>query len=227
MILHHNRYPSDFKGLKNPVEMVSWDDCQEFVEKLNAKVGVGKFSLPTEAQWEYACRAGSTTRYCFGDDESGLGEYAWYAANSKSKTHLLGETHPVGEKKPNAFGLYDMHGNVWEWCQDWYDGDYYANSPTDDPAGPVTGSDRVYRGSCWIIPARCCRSSATLFRSEEPPHCGQSWAACNREVPRSNRLVDNSKAVNRMVGALVRIGKGISVAFRSAKESGLRRDNPA
>ena len=137
--------PSHFKGPKNPVEQVSWDDCQASLTKLNAKVRPGgKFALPTEAQWEYACRAGSTTRYCFGDEESRLGEYAWYGANSGSKTH------PVGEKKPNAWGLHDMHGNVWEWCQDWYDGGYYANSPTDDPMGPATGSLRVYRGGCWL-----------------------------------------------------------------------------
>ena len=146
--------PSRFKGPKNPVEHVSWDDCQQFLEKLNAKVGGGGSSqLPTEAQWEYACRAGSTTRYCFGDEESGLGEYAWYDANSGSKTH------PVGEKKPNAWGLYDMHGNVWEWCQDWYDGGYYANSPTDDPTGPPGGSVRVLRGGSWHDAARCCRSA--------------------------------------------------------------------
>ena len=108
--------PSYFKRPKNPVEQVSWEDCRGFVKKLNGKVGGGTFPLPTEAQWEYACRAGSTTRYCFGDEESGLGEYAWYEANSDSKTH------PVGGMKRNAWGLYDMHGNVWEWCQDWYDG---------------------------------------------------------------------------------------------------------
>ena len=137
--------PSHFKGPKNPVEQVSWDDCQQFLEQAQreGRPRGGKFQLPTEAQWEYACRAGSTTRYCFGDDESELGEYAWYDANSGSKTH------PVGEKKPNAWGLYDMHGNVWEWCQDWYDGGYYANSPTDDPTGPATGSDRVFRGGGW------------------------------------------------------------------------------
>jgi formylglycine-generating enzyme required for sulfatase activity len=147
-------------GPMNPVEYVSWVDCQEFLEKLNAKSlpGEGNFQLPTEAQWEYACRAGSTTRYCFGDEESGLGEYAWYHGNSDDKTH------PVGEKKPNAWGLYDMHGNVWEWCQDWYDGGYYANSRTDDPTGcswesPSGGSYRVRRGGGWRTSARDCRSA--------------------------------------------------------------------
>ena len=137
--------PSHFKGLKNPVECVSWNDCRQFLEKLNAKIGTqgGRFILPTEAQWEYACRAGSTTRYYFGDDESALGEYAWYDANSGNTTH------PVGGKKPNAWGLYDMHGNVWEWCQDWYDAGYYAKSALDDPMGPATGSIRVFRGGDW------------------------------------------------------------------------------
>ncbi len=156
-----SHYPS--KGPKNPVESVSWDDCQQFLKKLNERFrrphpgppseGEGEFRLPTEAQWEYACRAGSTTKYCFGDEESGLGEYAWYAANSGSKTH------PVGEKKPNAWGLYDMHGNVWEWCQDWYDGGYYGKSATDDPTGPDTGSDRVIRGGFLPIYAWSCHSA--------------------------------------------------------------------
>ena len=146
--------PSKFKGPKNPMEQVSWDDCQQFLEKLNAKVGTqgGKFVLPTEAQWEYACRAGSTSRYCFGD-LSGLGEYAWYDKNSGNKTH------PVGEKKPNAWGLHDMHGNVWEWCQDSYDSSYYAKSPRDDPPGAATGSNRVCRGGSWFTPAWGCRSA--------------------------------------------------------------------
>ncbi len=147
--------PSHFKGPKNPVEMVSWDDCQQFLGKLNAKAGsgAGKFQLPTEAQWEYACRAGSKTKYCFGDDESKLGEYAWYDANSGNKTH------PVGEKKPNAWGLYDMHGNVWEWCQDWWKDGYYKESRVDDPTGAATGSSRVLRGGSWGNPARGCRSA--------------------------------------------------------------------
>ena len=147
--------PSHFKGPKNPVEEVSWDDCQQFLDKLNKRQGnpAGKFVLPTEAQWEYACRAGSKTRYCFGDDASKLDEYAWYEKNSDDKTH------PVGEKKPNAWGLYDMHGNVWEWCQDWYDDGYYAKSPTDDPTGPATGSDRVVRGGSWRTRRGDCRSA--------------------------------------------------------------------
>ncbi len=147
--------PSHFQGPKNPVECVSWEDCQEFLKKVNAKTGTrgGNLVLPTEAQWEYACRAGITTKYCFGDDESMLGEYAWYEKNSAKKTH------PVGQKKPNAWGLYDMYGNVWEWCQDWFDGDYYANSPSDDPAGPSRGSSRVYRGGSWDYHAWRCRSA--------------------------------------------------------------------
>jgi formylglycine-generating enzyme required for sulfatase activity len=147
--------PSYFKGPKNPVETVSWDDCREFLKKLNAKLGTqrGKFVLPTEAQWEYACRAGSTTRYCFADDEVRLGDYAWYAENSD------GKPHPVGEKKPNAWGLYDMHGNVCEWCRDWVDDGYYARSPTDDPSGPATGLVRVVRGGGWKIDSRGWRSA--------------------------------------------------------------------
>ena len=147
--------PSRFKGPKNPVEQVSWEVCQQFLGKLNAKVrpAGGKFQLPTEAQWEYACRAGSKTRYSFGDDASKLGEYAWYEKNSD------GKTHPVGEKKPNAWGLYDMHGNVWERCQDWYEDRYYAHSPMDDPTGAATGSNRVLRGGGWDLLAWRCQSA--------------------------------------------------------------------
>jgi formylglycine-generating enzyme required for sulfatase activity len=154
--------PSYFKGPKNPVEQVSWEDCQKFLGKLNAKsaAGGGKFQLPSEAQWEYACRAGSKTKYCFGDDESKLGEYAWYAADSGRKTH------PVDEKKPNAWGLYDMHGNTFEWCQDWWKDGYYKESPVDDPTGPATGAIRVDRGGSWFDPPRNCRSA---YRSYDVP----------------------------------------------------------
>jgi formylglycine-generating enzyme required for sulfatase activity len=145
--------PSHFKGPKNPVEQVSWDDCQQFLVKLNAKSGGqgSKFVLPTEAQWEYACRAGSTGKFCFGDDEKQLGEYAWYKVNSGDKPQ------PVGEKKPNIFGLHDMHGNIWEWCQDWY-GEYGAEA-VRDPSGPTTGSIRVYRGGSWDDGGRYCQSA--------------------------------------------------------------------
>jgi formylglycine-generating enzyme required for sulfatase activity len=147
--------PSYFTGDANrPVEQVSWDDAVEFCRKLSEKEG-RTYRLPTEAEWEYACRAGSTTRYCSGDDEVSLGEYAWYEDNSGPGVG----THPVGEKRPNAWGLYDMHGNEWEWCQDWDDDGYYAKSPVDDPRGPGTGSDRVCRGGCWHDPAGPCRSA--------------------------------------------------------------------
>ena len=133
--------PSNFKGEGNlPVEMVSWDDCQGFLKKLNEKMPGKEFRLPTEAEWEFACRAGSTTEYCFGDDESILEQYAWYSNNSNSKTH------PVGGKKPNAWGLYDMYGNVWEWCNDYYGDKYYESSPAEDPKGADSSDVRVLRG---------------------------------------------------------------------------------
>lgn len=141
-------------GPDAPVENVSWDDCQTFLTKLCQKEGVarGTYRLLTEAQWEYACRAGSQGVYCFGDSASGLGEYAWYR-------NIMGSTHPVGQKRPNAFGLYDMHGNVWEWCQDWYDSGYYSGSPASDPLGPGSGDGRVNRGGSWYADAVGCRSA--------------------------------------------------------------------
>jgi len=160
--------PSNVQDPKNPVDSVTWDDCQTFLVKLNAKAGGqdGKFALPTEAQWEYACRAGSTTRYCFGDSESQLGDYAWYEVNS------AGRAHPVGEKKPNAWGLYDMHGSVWEWCQDWYDDAYYARSPTDDPTGPISGLEAVVRGTGHNV-AMGCRSALRSANKPGQTNSGQ------------------------------------------------------
>jgi formylglycine-generating enzyme required for sulfatase activity len=159
--------PSSLVGPKNPVEMVSWDDCQRFLAKLNANFSrrEGRFALPTEAQWEYACRAGNTSRFCCGDDESQLGEYAWYKANSD------GKTHPVGQKQPNPWGLYDTHGNVWEWCADWCDESYYAKSPTDDPVGPSEGSGRVARGGSWRSVTRYCRSASRGYGGPERRFC--------------------------------------------------------
>ncbi len=147
--------PSHFKscGPGCPVETVSWEDAQEFIRRMNRNVpGVG-FRLPTEAEWEYACRAGSRSRYHFGDEDAGLSTYAWFRENSKSKTH------PVAQKVPNAWGLYDMHGNVWEWCEDWY-APYADENEVVDPKGPAQGSDRVLRGGSWHYSAGSCRSAS-------------------------------------------------------------------
>lgn len=134
--------PSKFKGDDLPVEQATWEDAQEFVRKLNAKEGTDKYRLPTEAEWEYACRAGNEGKWTFGNDESSLGEYAWYSGNSG------GKTQPVGKKRPNAWGLYDMHGNVYEWCQDLF-GVYSSISPKVDPKGPSRGEERILRGGSW------------------------------------------------------------------------------
>ena len=144
--------PSHFKGARNPVEQVSWNDAQEFSRKVSRRTGK-TVRLPTEAEWEYACRAGSRTPFCSGDSDNQLGEYAWYRENSGT------ETHAVGTKKPNAWGLYDMHGNVCEWCLDWYDSDYYKNSPMNDPTGPWAGTARVLRGGSWLFTPGECRSA--------------------------------------------------------------------
>jgi formylglycine-generating enzyme required for sulfatase activity len=141
------------KGDDLPVESVSWNDVQEFISKLNAKEGSDTYRLPSEAEWEYACRAGSTKKYCFGDDSSKLGEYAWYIDNCDYGGH------PVGKKKPNDWGLYDMHGNVWEWVQDkWHDD--YSGAPSDGSVWEGgDNSDRINRGGGGGFSARCCRSA--------------------------------------------------------------------
>ena len=145
--------PSNFSECDPcPVEHVSWKDVQEFIRRLNGVVGSSVYGLPTEAEWEYACRAGSTTAFYFGDDEKQMNTYAWFTGNSE------GKTHPVGQKQPNAWGLYDMHGNVREWCQDW-DGTYPAY-PVTDPKGASDGSYRVYRGGSWYYYARYSRSAS-------------------------------------------------------------------
>jgi formylglycine-generating enzyme required for sulfatase activity len=144
--------PSRFTGdATRPVENVSWEDVQEFIRRLNTKEGGATYRLPTEAEWEYAARAGTTTAYSFGNDKGQLSQYAWYGDTSGS------QTHPVGTLKPNAWGLYDMHGNVWEWVQDWY-GPYTAAAAVD-PAGPSSGSYRVNRGGSWRYLTSHCRSA--------------------------------------------------------------------
>ncbi len=136
--------PSKFEDVDHPVEKISWYNVQDFIEKLNEKTGK-YYRLPTEAEWEYAARSGGFKEEWAGtNSESEIGEYAWYRKNS-AKTG----THSVAGKKPNALGLYDMMGNVWEWCSDWYDRNYYETSPAKDPEGPAEGSTRVLRGGGW------------------------------------------------------------------------------
>jgi formylglycine-generating enzyme required for sulfatase activity len=161
------RDPSRWKGPRNSVEMVSWDEANDFCTKATTELRRRKLladgeviRLPSEAEWEYACRAGSTTRYAFGDEADGLKEYAWFNGNSK------GEDPPVGKKKPNAWGLYDMHGYVWEWCADaWHP--TYQGAPTDGSARQARdAAERVLRGGSWADGADACRSA---FRHHLPP----------------------------------------------------------
>ena len=141
---------SNSKGFDHPAVGIRWAVAVEFCKKLSERE-FETFRLPTEAEWEYACRAGSMTIYSFGDVSSSLDQHAWFNSNSSHSTH------PVGQKKPNAFGLHDMHGNVWEWCCDWYD-DYLEDS-TVDPTGPMDGSSRILRGGSWFCTPGPCRSA--------------------------------------------------------------------
>jgi len=146
--------PSKTKVEDKPVDRVSWNDAQDFIEKLNAKDGGKYFRLPTEAEWEYAARAGSDSDYSFGDSTSSLGNYAWFG-----NLGYKGSSHEVAQKKPNDWGLHDMHGNVWEWVQDWYSPTYYTDSPANNPPGPDVGKYRVYRGGSWVGKATNLRSA--------------------------------------------------------------------
>jgi formylglycine-generating enzyme required for sulfatase activity len=153
-----------------PVEQVSWNEAVAFCEALNrldAKKPTGwKYALPTEAQWEYACRAGVTTPYFFGDADD-LGKYAWYGVNAE------GRTHKVGTRTPNPWGLFDMNGNVWQWCADWHSKDYYARSPQKDPQNSENGRlARVSRGGSWSGGAEWCRAAA---RSAQAPGTRLNW----------------------------------------------------
>jgi formylglycine-generating enzyme required for sulfatase activity len=134
----------------HPVVCVSWSDAAAYCEWLSEWTGE-RYTLPTEAEWEYACRATSETAYCFGDNERQLEQYAWYSSNAEHSTH------PVGRKQPNQWSLHDMHGNVWEWVRDWY-GDY-SEAPQSNPSGPASGANRVIRGGSWGGDAAYCRSA--------------------------------------------------------------------
>ena len=184
-----NRTPSYFKGPSLPVENVSWEDATEFCKKLSELDGKNDYRLPTEAEWEYACRAGTTTRYSCGNELDS--DCAWFQDNSDN------ETHPVGQKLPNGWGLYDMHGNVREWCQDWYGSDYYGESPSDDPTGLSTGSDRANRGGSWRFSVRSCGSA---FRSRYKPDHGDSFLGfrCVLDSVESSPLAEETASLNEL-----------------------------
>lgn len=156
--------PSNLQGAQNPVEMVTWIDCQTFIQQLNTRVSGGGFRLPTESEWEYACRAGTETRFYTGDSTSDLARAGWYDGNADNTTH------PVGQKQSNGFGLYDMHGNVWEWCQDLY-GTYPSGSVTDpiNKVAPSSDEFRVVRGGSCLAPAGYCRSAVRFESISDGP----------------------------------------------------------
>ena len=170
-----NANPSRWKGAKNPVEQIRWSDAVRFCNARSQSEGLKPcydltswkcnfdadgYRLPTEAEWEYACRAGTTTPWFFGNDPSKIGEYAWLDKNSG------GHPHPVGEKKPNPWGLHDICGNVWQWCNDFYGVDYYRSAPRENPQGPGEGKNKVLRGGAWRFSAESLRSG---YRYNENP----------------------------------------------------------
>ena len=167
--------PSKFKGRKNPVEQVRWSDAVRYCNERSRVEGLEPaydlktwtcrfeadgYRLPTEAEWEYAARAGAATAYSFGDSDSKLQQHAWFKVNAR------GKPKPVGQRRPNAWGLHDVHGNVWEWCNDFYKVDYYLEGPKKDPKGPESGKNKILRGGCWNSNADACRSA---YRYNENP----------------------------------------------------------
>ena len=189
-----------WSGYENyPVIYVSWYGANEYAKWIGG-------ALPTEAQWEYACRAGSTTAYCFGDSSDSLGDYAWYDDNSD------GHTHPVGQKKPNAWGLYDMHGNVWEWCADWYDSSLYEDET--DPTGPTSGPSvikdiHVMRGGCKICCVDC-RSASRHYTSAGATYANIGFRVC---FPASYIELDNYNEIIGAVGGTITVNINASGAY--------------
>ena len=165
MIMGDTPAKSDPGGANHPVDHVSWNECQQFIMALNKQEKSRRYRLPSEAEWEYACRAGSDSALTNGDithmgceHDPNLNRVGWYCGNTEEMTQ------PVGKKEPNAWGLHDMHGNAWEWCQDWYE--KYPEGQSLNPKGPPAGSSRVFRGGGWGLTARTCRSA---FRDKYAP----------------------------------------------------------
>ena len=193
--------PSKRKDPKNPVERTQWTDAARFCNKCSELDGLTPcydlstwqcnfaadgYRLPTEAEWEYACRAGNNGKYCFGDSESELAQYAWL------KPHSQGKPQPVGQKLPNHWGLLDVHGNVWQWCNDWYSESYYAESPAENPQGPATGKMRVLRGGAWDATPDKCRSA---YRYKEfPVYSDACFGADSYGFRRAKNAASNGKS---------------------------------
>jgi len=177
--------PSHWQDPRRPVESISWHDCQEFIRRLNERYAEGLlFRLPTEAEWEYACRAGTETLFHFGETIS-TNQVNYRGTQFFNNAPPVGtpkKSLPVGSFSPNAWGLYNMHGNVREWCSDWYTADYYARSPLDDPAGPATGMKRILRGGNWGEEASYCRSAARYYYA--PSSSLNRWGMRVVAVPR-------------------------------------------
>jgi hypothetical protein len=209
--------PSYYQGDKvkgdssrHPVECVSWEDAVEFCKRLSdlpEERQAGRvYRLPTEAEWEYACRAGSKTAFSFGDESGSLGDFAWFYDNSGRKTH------PVGKKKPNAWGLYDMHGNVWEWTSDWFSADYFRESPVDDPQGPATGTHHTLRGGSASVEAHECRCAIR----------GEAGAVDGWKLPRAiNILCTATLASASYASKLLPLTKGVEQHGQKIREENL------
>lgn len=229
----------EMSGPTKAMNLLSWNDCQRFIQKVKAKAPGHALALPTEAQWEYACRAGSTTTFSFGDDESQLGQHAYYQGNMNwpGQPGFGGKAfyHDVGQKKPNAWGLYDMHGGVWEWCNDWYDSRYYFDAPLVDPAGPEAGRFRVLRGGSWFRYAKYARSA--YRKSFHPEGDGDAVTAyindfgCRLVInpgtggKREQAATPGDRSRDRSSGATAEKKSGGEVGFTKLARSLVRRSD--